>query len=53
MPYSYFLDAPGVLYHVMDRGIERKKIFWNDKDRMDFIDRLAEVVEKGGTDIYA
>jgi hypothetical protein len=36
------LDVPEVLHHVMDRDIERRKIFWNDKDRVDFIDRLAE-----------
>ena len=53
MPRLARLDAPGVLHHVMGRGIERKNIFWNDKDRSDFIDRLAEVVEKGGMDIYA
>ncbi len=31
----------------MSRGIERK-IFGNVKDRVDFIDRLAGVVEKSG-----
>jgi hypothetical protein len=31
----------------MGRGIERKNIFWNDKDRSDFINRLAGVIEKG------
>jgi hypothetical protein len=31
----------------ISRGIERKNIFWNDKDRSDFIDRLAGVVERG------
>ena len=31
----------------MGRGIEKRKIFWNDNDRGDFIDRLAGVVEKG------
>jgi hypothetical protein len=36
----------------MGRGIERRKIFWNDKDRADFIDRLAEIVKKDGMDIY-
>ena len=45
------LDTPGVLHHVMSRGIERKNIFGNDKNRSDFIDRLAGVVEKGGMDI--
>jgi hypothetical protein len=47
MPRLARLDAPGVLHHVMGRGMERKNIFWNDKDRSDFIDRLAGVVEKG------
>jgi len=52
MPRLARLDAPGVLHHVMGRGIERRKIFWNDKDRSDFIDRLAGVVERG-TGIYS
>ncbi len=29
------LDAPAVLHHIMIRGIERRKIFRNDKDRED------------------
>ncbi len=40
MPRTARLDAPGVLHHVMIRGIERRKIFRNDKDREDFIERL-------------
>ena len=27
------LDTPGLLHHVMIRGIERRKIFNDDKDR--------------------
>ncbi len=42
MPRLARLDAPWVLHHVMGRGIERRKIFWNDKDRVDFIDRLPK-----------
>ena len=53
MPRLARLDAPGVLHHVMGRGIERKKIFFSNKDRSDFIDRLAGVVDKGAMDIYA
>ena len=49
MPRLARLDAPGVLHHVIGRGIERRKIFWKDKDRSDFIDRLAGVVEIGVT----
>ena len=40
MPRLARLDAPGVLHHVMGRGIERRKIFQSDTDRNDFIDRL-------------
>ena len=41
MPRLARLDAPGVLHHVIGRGIERKKIFTNDTDRNDFIRRNA------------
>jgi putative transposase len=37
MPGLARLDAPGVLYHVMGRGIEKREIFLNDSDRSDFI----------------
>ena len=33
--------APGVLHHVMGRGIERKKLFIDKRDRQDFNTRLA------------
>jgi len=33
MPRQPRLDAPGLLQHVMARGIERRKIFWDGKDR--------------------
>ena len=39
------LDTLGVLHHVMGRGIEKRKIFWNDKNRVAFINRLAGVVK--------
>jgi hypothetical protein len=35
------------------RGIERKKIFFNDTDRSDFIDRLDDLVEEGALDVHA
>ena len=53
MPRLARLDAPGVLHHVMGRGIERKEIFFNDADRSDFLDRLAVLVEDGALDVYA
>ena len=53
MPRSARLDAPGVLHHIMGRGIERKKIFISDKDREDFITRLSAMAEEGAMDVYA
>jgi len=53
MPRLARLDAPGVLHHVIGRGIERRKIFRSDGDRNDFIDRLSALVQKGAMEIYA
>jgi len=53
MPRQARLDAPGVLQHVMARGIERRKIFKDDKDRQSFLDRLAIILEKTQTQCYA
>jgi REP element-mobilizing transposase RayT len=53
MPRLARLDAPGILHHVMGRGIERKQIFINDTDRSDFIDRLTALAEEGAMDVYA
>ena len=41
MPRIARLDTPGLLHHVMIRGIERRKIFNDDKDRENFIERLS------------
>jgi hypothetical protein len=43
MPRIARLDAPGALHHVMIRGIEGTKIFRNNKDRKDFIERLEKL----------
>jgi REP element-mobilizing transposase RayT len=47
------LDAPGVLHHIIIRGIERRKIFTNDRDREDFLDRLAKLLPETETACYA
>ena len=36
MPRIARLDTPGLLNHVMIRGIERRKIFNDDQDRKDY-----------------
>ena len=37
----------------MARGIERRKIFRDDKDRKSFLDRLAIILEETQTQCYA
>lgn len=53
MPRGPRLDAPGVLHHVMARGIERRRIFWDDGDRDDFVVRVAARAEEGAWTVYA
>jgi putative transposase len=53
MPRLARLDAPGVLHHLMIRGIERRNIFWNDEDREDFLNRLSKLLSETGTPCYA
>lgn len=43
------IDYPGALHHVMVRGMERKKLFKDDIDRQEFLDRLEIVLENTGT----
>ena len=38
------LNAPGVLHHIMIRGIECRKIFRNNNDRDDFLERLSIIL---------
>jgi putative transposase len=53
MPRIARLDTPGLLHHVMIRGIERRKIFNDDKDREDLIERLSVLLPKTKTQCYA
>jgi len=53
MPRLARLDAPGLLQHVMARGIERREIFKDDQDRQSFLSRLALILEETQTQCYA
>ena len=53
MPRQPRLDAPGALHHVMGRGIERTNIFRIDRDREDFLKRLANQCMEGNLIVYA
>jgi len=53
MPRGPRLDAPGVLHHVMGRGLDRQLIFRDDQDRDDFVRRLAGLAEARAVIVYA
>jgi REP element-mobilizing transposase RayT len=47
------MDATGVAQHVMVRGIEGRRIFCDDVDREDFVERLDRLVPELGFLCYA
>jgi len=53
MPRRARIDAPGALHHIICRGIERKRIFRDNKDRNSFVDRLGGVLTQTETTCYA
>ena len=53
MPRLARLDAPGVLHHVIIRGIERRKIFNDNKDKDNFLDRLGTLLPETKITCYA
>jgi len=53
MPRTARLDAPGVLHHVIIRGIERRHIFKDDKDRDDFLVRIEGLLPEMNIVCYA
>jgi putative transposase len=53
MPRVARLDTPGLLHHVMIRGIERRRIFNDNEDRENLIERLSILLPKTKTQCYA
>ena len=53
MPRLARLDAPGVLHHVIIRGIERRNIFKDGKDRDNLLNRLGDLFPATKTSCYA
>lgn len=54
MPRQARLDIPGLVYHVMSRGIEGRDIFLGNKDKEQFLERLSEITTgQGGPSLYA
>jgi len=53
MPRKARIDAPGALHHIIVRGIERRKIFYDDSDRQNFLKRLGVVLTESNTPCFA
>lgn len=53
MPRQPRLDCPGLLHHVIFRGIEKCNIVKDDNDRQDFVARLQRLAVECNVEIYA
>jgi putative transposase len=53
MPRKSRIDAPGALHHIIVRGIERRKLFVDDMDRNNFLDRIGGIIYETNTSCYA
>jgi len=53
MPRKARIDEPGALHHIIIRGIERNKIFYDHSDRDNFLVRARPVKDLKAMDSYA
>lgn len=53
MPRLARLDIPGLLQHVIVRGIERRDIFLDDQDREFFVKRFSSLLKETGIRCFA
>jgi REP element-mobilizing transposase RayT len=53
MPRNARLDIPGLLQHVIVRGIEKRDIFLDDEDMELFLKRISGLLTDTGTGCYA
>ncbi len=53
MPRLAPLDVPGVFHHIIIRGIEGRKIFRDNRDRENFLERLGTLLLGTKTGCYA
>jgi len=52
-PRTGRLDAPGVLHHIVIRGIERQRIFRDIQDRDELLERLSVILPETHTSYVA
>ncbi len=53
MPRQSRIDFPGLLHHVIVRGIEKRSIFLDDQDREELLSRLSRLLAETETDCFA
>ncbi|MBJ6802801.1 REP-associated tyrosine transposase [Geomonas propionica] len=53
MPRPLRTFADGGIYHIIDRGNGRQRIFHKDGDYVAFLKLLGEVIERHGIELYA
>jgi REP element-mobilizing transposase RayT len=53
MPRPLRIEFLGALYHVVSRGNNRGRIFWDETDRTCFLEALARVVTREAYELHA
>jgi putative transposase len=53
VPRPLRFQKPGALHHVIVRGNERRPMFFEDRDRLEYLDRLRRCRERFGFFVYA
>ncbi len=53
MPRKARIDATGASHHIIIRGIERRKIFFEDSDRISFLEHVRKIITDTQTQCYA
>jgi REP-associated tyrosine transposase len=53
MPRGPRIDVEGALYHVIARGVERRAIFRDERDRSGFVERLSGLVGEESVELFA
>ena|SRR3989339_1019293 len=53
MPRQARINLPGLLYHIMARGIERRSIFKEKTDYLEFIERLKNSLKENNCQCFA
>ena len=53
MGRAWRIEYEGALYHILSRGNEQKDIFYDDQDRLLFLETIGEMSERFEIDVFA